>query len=337
MIKIDEKDKKILFYLLQDSRQSLKILGKKAGVSSDLAAYRIKRLMKNNVITNFNVNVNVGKLGYSIINFYYKFSYISPKIKTEIINYLIKSENARYIGSIEGFYDLQVNYYLGNPLEFESFLDDFKNRYNRYLSNQNGISVIRGEIHNFPFLIDEHINKTEPKFWGWGRDDVVSIDNMDYKILNELSKDSRIPTKLIANNLNSTVTTINQRIKKLVQKKVIGGYTINVDWSKIGYRYFHIQISLSDYSKKNQIIKYLRDNPYLYMIFKALGYNIDIHCTFCLKNVEQLRSIIEDVTSKYPDVIKNCDFFSTYKIHKYNYMIPKLLTRVSPFKKIRSN
>ena len=51
---------------------------------------------------------------------------------------------------------------------------------------------------------------------------------------------------------------INDNIKKLVQKKVIGGYTINVDWSKIGYRYFHIQISLSDYSKKNQIIKYLR-------------------------------------------------------------------------------
>jgi DNA-binding Lrp family transcriptional regulator len=322
MIKIDAKDKKILYHLFQNSRQSFKVLGRKIGVSSDLISYRIKRLIKNRVITDFIVNLNIGKLGYTIVNEYYKFENITPKIKDEILNYLIKNNMTRYIGSIEGYYDLQVNYHVRDTLKFESFLDEFKMKYNRFLYNRYGIFVIRGEIHNFPFLLDSTINKGEPKFWGWGNREIVKIDDLDYKILKELSNDSRIPTKSIANNLNSTVTTINQRIKKLEETRVINNYTINIDWSKIGYRYFHIQITLNEYSKKNKIMKFLRSNPHIYMIFKAIGYNIDIHCTFCLKSVEHMRSIIEDVTSKYPDVIKNCDFFSTYRIHKNNLMIP---------------
>ena len=46
MIKIDDKDKKILFHLIHDSRQSMKSIGKKIGLSKESVNYRIKRLIK---------------------------------------------------------------------------------------------------------------------------------------------------------------------------------------------------------------------------------------------------------------------------------------------------
>ena len=113
----------------------------------------------------------------------------------------------------------------------------------------------------------------------------------------------------------------------MISQGVIKGYTINVDWLKIGYRWFHLQIGLSEYDKKSEIIKYIQQNPHIIYILKGLLYRVDIHCTFLLKNVEQLRNIIEDITTEFPESIANYHFYSTYKIHKFNYMIPKLINK----------
>ena len=44
MAKLDLKDRKILYHLDIDSRQSFSQLGKKVGLSKDLIAYRVKKL-----------------------------------------------------------------------------------------------------------------------------------------------------------------------------------------------------------------------------------------------------------------------------------------------------
>jgi hypothetical protein len=134
------------------------------------------------------------------------------------------------------------------------------------------------------------------------------------------------------------VTTINYRIKKLENKLLpdiyrkngTNIYTINVDWYKIGYRWFHLQISMKDYSKKNHIINYLRKNPYLIRTFKFLNLDMDLHFTFLLQNMEQLRNIIEDITTQFPDSINDYHFYSTFKIYKHNFLIPELINTKNP-------
>ena len=46
--------------------------------------------------------------------------------------------------------------------------------------------------------------------------------------------------------------------------------------------------------------------------------------------MEQLRKIIENVTTKFPHSINDYHFYSTYKIYKHHYMIPKLLKMKNP-------
>ena len=329
MDSLDIKDKKILFYLIQDSRQSLKTIGKKVGISKELAAYRIKRLINNEIIKKFIVTVNEERLGYGLVIIYFKYKNINPNTKQEIINYFKHSKLTRYVSSLEGIYDLQVQVYIGDALETESFYDETIKKFHKYLSIEFSVSWIRGIEYDFPFLLNEKENKIKPKYFAWGNP-LVSIKELDFKILKELANDSRTPTKNIANKLNSTVSIINYRIKKMISQKVITGYTINVDWLKIGYRWFHLQIGLSDYNKKNEIIKFIQRNPHLIYIMKGLLYKVDVHCTFLLKNVEQLRKIIENITSKFPDSIASYQFYSTYKIHKFDYMVPRLLKFKSP-------
>lgn len=329
MIELDIKDRKILYYLLQDSRQSLKTIGKKVGISRESATYRIKRLIDNKIITKFNINVNTEKLGYATLNVYFAFKNINPEIKKRIISFFVDSKFSTYVSLLEGKYDFQVELIMGDPFEFESFFDKMQEKFYKYLILKNVIFWIRADENNYIFLLNEINDKDKYSSWSWGQN-IYFIDSFDFKILSELYNDSRRPTKFIANNLGSTVSIVNNRIKKLIKNNIITQFTINVDWSKLGYRWFHLQINLNDFSKKNLIIQYIRENPNLIRIMKGFLYNVTIHSTFLLKNIEEIRKITEDISTRFPNSIENISFYSTFKIFKHYYMVPNLIVDKNP-------
>jgi Lrp/AsnC family transcriptional regulator for asnA, asnC and gidA len=326
---IDSKDRKILYYLLQDSRMPLKTLSKKVGSSRESTSYRLKRLVKNKIILTFNVNLNVEKLGYSVINIYFNFRNINPDKKKEIIEYFINHKLTTYVSLIEGKYDFQIETLMGDPYEYESYFDELEEKYHKYLLLEKTISWIRGEDNNYKFLLNN--DKDEIKFsnWSWGKS-LHKIDDLDFQILSELYKNSRLPTKKIANNIGSTISIVNYRIKNLIKNDIITNFTIHVDWLKIGYRWFHLQINLNDYSKKTQILSYIKKNPNLVRILKGFQFNISIHCTYLLHDVTEMRKIIEDITSKFPNSIEEYNFYSTFKVFKHYYFIPKPLKYKNP-------
>ena len=334
MMELDVKDKKIIYNLFLDSRQSLKSIGKKVGISKELASYRIQRLIKNKIIQNYFFYINFDSLGYSIITTNYKFININASIKEEILNYLIQKKNTFYISLVEGTNDLQLDFLLGNPDEFEALIDEIREKYHQHLAFKSSKFIIRAEFYNYSFLINPPVKKIMTVQWRWG-EPKISIDELDFKILRELSKDTRTPVKSIAKNLHTTASTVSHRIKKLEKQRIIGQYTVNVDWAKIGYRWFHLQISLKDYNKKNQIVNYLRTNPYLIRRFKFLDLDMDLHFTLLLHNMEQLRRIIEDISTKFPNSINDYIYYSTFKVYKYNFMIPKILKIKNPLNKSR--
>jgi len=329
MVHLDVKDRKILYQLLLDSRQSFNAIGKKVGISKELVSYRIKRLMKNQIITNYYALVNFEALGYSIIMTHYKFININPTIKEEILTYFAQKKNTFYVSLVEGTNDLQVDFLLGNPDEFEALIEELREKYHQYLVFKSSKFYIRAEFYNYSFLVDPPAKKINTLMWSWGHP-FISIDELDFKILSEISKNTRMPTKNIAKKLHTTTSMVSYRIQKFEKQRVIGQYTVNVDWSKIGYRWFHLQISLRDYSKKNQIVNHLRNNPYLIRRFKFLDLGMDLHFTFLLHSMEQLRSIVEDISTKFPNSINDYVYYSTFKIYKYSIMIPEILKVKNP-------
>ncbi len=60
------------------------------------------------------------------------------------------------------------------------------------------------------------------------------IDEKDKMILEELHKDARTPTKRIAQNLDIPRVTVHTRIEKMKKDGVILGFTVKIDYNKIG-------------------------------------------------------------------------------------------------------
>lgn len=66
MEELDIIDRKIIYVLDFDARMSLTQLGKKVGISKQVAKYRIESLVKRGVIKGFYTDANASKLGLEI-------------------------------------------------------------------------------------------------------------------------------------------------------------------------------------------------------------------------------------------------------------------------------
>ena len=322
MVKIDLKDRKILYELDLNSRQSFSKIGKKIGLPKTVVAYRIKRLQENGIIKNFYPVIDAYKLGYISVRIYLTFQYTTPKIENEILDYFIKNKLTYWIGSIEGKYDLVAIMWIKELYEFHLFWKKTLTKFRDYFQIES-FSIYIQLIH-FPnsYLLDKTSETKRKSIEVIGSIKKVQIDKNDFMILNELSRNARIASKEIAKKTNLSIATVNNRIKNLIKKGVIQGFRTNIDISKIDIMQFKVDINFRDYGRINSVIEYVKENPHLIYITITAGH-ADLELSFRLSSVSQVKKIMNDIYGKFPNVIRNYNYFIITKIHKLNYMPEK--------------
>jgi len=333
MTKIDKKDLKIIYHLLHNSRHPLSILGKKVGLSRKVVGYRINRLEKQGIITGYPTSIQNGLLGLGLVRFYYTFQFVTPEIKQEIIDYFINSDIVTLVSELEGSYDLQINVYVNTLknleysskyqnlfLKFASFYEETQKKYRKYFDEQIMTVFQKSTFFDPVFLLgDKNLTPSSipippPSF------KEVLIDKLDFEILRKLAVNARIPTVKLAKDLNVTTATVISRIKRLIDEKVVINFGVSIDLPKIGYRIYNIEINLKDYDKKHEIIDYIQNNKNISEIEETFGRGVDLEFEFALKDETELQYIINDLSSKFPETIKNFRYYHHEKIHKYNHI-----------------
>ena len=315
MEKLDLKDRKILYELDLDSRQSFRSIGRKVGLSKDIVATRVKKLDENGVITGYCVIVDYSKLGYNLYRFYFSFQNVTPQLKKEIIDYFKNEKIADTVCSLEGSYDMMVAVYVKNFPEAQTFWHKTLKKYGKYFSKKVFSAFCQEDYYGYRFLLEENDNKKSMIHQAYDSGLRVELNDLDYKIIDLISQNSRLPTTEIAKSLDTTSTVIQNRLKKLMEKDIIIGYRINVDLPKLEYYIYKVDIELNQFDELGKITEYAVANPYLIEVCKTIGY-VDLELCFVCKNSFELHQIIEDISNKFPASIKNYKYFVDIKTHK---------------------
>ena len=142
-MKLDLKDKKLLYWLDQNSRATNKALAKKVGLSEQAIGYKLKRLKEEGIIKKYVTFVNTIALGYMHYKVLLRLRNANVKKEQEIISILAKNENIRWIVSCSGRWDINFSILARDSEEFTDIYRDIEKKIGDYISEKNVSILIR--------------------------------------------------------------------------------------------------------------------------------------------------------------------------------------------------
>ena len=133
------------------------------------------------------------------------------------------------------------------------------------------------------------------------------MDKIDQKILSELSKDSSISIPKLAEKINVNSSVVYSRIKRLVKKKLIERFTIEVNNKELGYSVKSLTGINMDSKKRDNIIQELFKISGVREVSEVTG-RFDILVTMYAENLNEMYRIVSDNIGKIDGVIGSESF-----------------------------
>jgi DNA-binding Lrp family transcriptional regulator len=145
---MDSKDKKLLTLLQENSREQLKILGRKIGLSIDSTKKRIEKLKKAGILARFSVFIDPKAAGYDLIsNVSIKLNNVGEEDLKKFIQHLKKHPNVTTLITTLGEYDMTCVVIAENTEKLEFVFRNIRHKFKNIISDWR--SVINLKVHKF--------------------------------------------------------------------------------------------------------------------------------------------------------------------------------------------
>ncbi|NQV09538.1 Lrp/AsnC family transcriptional regulator [Candidatus Woesearchaeota archaeon] len=319
-VKLDLKDKKIIYELDVDSRQSASQLAKKVGVSKQGCTFKINNLVKKGIINSFVTVLNTPLMGHLSFRMYFKLIDISPSKETEFRNWLINHNLIPWVVGCEGLWDYIIVVFPKDFTEFESFSTELNNNWGNFVEKKD-IALVT-EAHHFRsgYLLEKKVDIPPLTYAGQPKE-VYKLDEIENKILAMLCENSRAELVQIGKQLNLPSKTVAYRIKKLREINLIEGYTLTVDYSKLGFERYKVFIRSKsmDQEREKSFIEWARMHPYCLYYSKSIA-SSDVELELIVKNSIHLREIVAEIRKNFNDVIRAYEVMKIYQEFKLNFI-----------------
>ncbi|MFH1071962.1 MAG: Lrp/AsnC family transcriptional regulator [Nanoarchaeota archaeon] len=313
---IDLKDRKILYELDLNCRQTNTKIAKKVGLSKDVVNYRIKRMEEKGIIKGYLAVIDTGRLGFSWHRFFLKFWDITPEIQEQITRYL----KTRVAWAVEarGNWDYCFIYWATAAREIHEFWVGFYGRFGKYIQ-KSWYSVFTRIFHCPRGLL---LNKSHEKYLVWGDESgIIEIDESDKKILGTIAEDARLSTLEIAKKAHLTEMIVRYRMKKLQKDKVILGFRPFLDINLLGLKYYKMHFFLKDVSLQllKKMITFTLALPNTTYIDETIG-GADFEVELNAKDSTELYKIIDHYRKEFSQNIKDVEFLEYSREFTFKYI-----------------
>lgn len=233
---ITHKDLLILKQLMEDGRKSSSSISKQIDLGKEIVNYRIKRLIKENLILKFIPKINEEALNYKEYIIFLKLNLDDEISKNKFIKDKIGNKYLMWIVKSGSGWDLIVRLYAES-------IDEFKEKLTEILE---GFSTVLASYYTI--ITSEEIKESEKEILckklfdekDFSLDYVkikshdIQIDDKDKEILSILQEDGRIQYKEIGDKLKISSDAVKYRIEKMKSTGIIERFSPVINFTKLG-------------------------------------------------------------------------------------------------------
>ena len=131
---------------------------------------------------------------------------------------------------------------------------------------------------------------------------MAKIDELDLKILSELSNDASISVPKLSEKININSSVVYSRIKRLLKQKLIQRYTIDVNDKELGYSVKSVTGINMDSKRRDAIIDNLFEIDGVREISEVTG-RFDIMVTMYAKSLNDMHKVVSEKIGKIEGIL----------------------------------
>ncbi|MBT3405583.1 Lrp/AsnC family transcriptional regulator [Candidatus Woesearchaeota archaeon] len=325
-MKLDIKDKKLLFLLSKNARLNIAELAKLTKLSRDVVAYRLDKLEKSGIIKGFKTGINYRLLGIKEYDIYLRLFHVNEESLAEIVNHLCENRFVTWVGTTFGNYDVRISILARDNEHLNSLMllleKEFGNKIQDYeicplikkfkVHPEFLVSSIFKEIKGFKipdkFLFRVDSSSHSP----------VKLDSQDRKIISILGKNCRTRLVEIASSVNMTPEGVKYKIKRLEQSGVIMHYTTAIDGPKLGKLWCVFLFKMVNMSeeKEKALESYIANHKNATASVKIMGkWNLGL--TVYANDMREIQSLLMDFRNNFTENVKEYDSLLIFDTFKY--------------------
>lgn len=314
---LDLKDRRILFELEQNARQSLQQIAKKVRLSKEVVFHRIKNLEREGIIKKYLINVDIYKLGYKFYPLLLKLRNTNKSVEERMINFLKSHQQISWLTTCEGNWDINLTLFAKSSEEVNYFLEELLGKYGDYISEKQIFTATEAHYVKGTFGINKRARETITT----KGEKEVELEKEDQELLRILSDNARRSLIEISRMMSFSPKVIAYRIKKLEKEKIIIGSHILTDFCKLGYKYYKIWFSLKNLNSnhKNKLFTYLKNTPNIVWITKLIG-KYDLSIEMEVEDVTQFRKIMDNFKQEFLEIINEHESILIFEEKVLSYM-----------------
>ncbi|MFH1316368.1 MAG: winged helix-turn-helix transcriptional regulator [Candidatus Woesearchaeota archaeon] len=298
---MEKRDKRLLYELEMNSRRSISSIGKISRMSQQTADYKIKLLLKKDIIKNFVTIINYSTTDYLCFRVFFQLRQKMSDKYNSFIKMLKDHKNTLEISMVRSRYDLIVAFAYNNPLFFNT---EFKKIVQENIELIKDYDIMTSVSQNY-FGRKYLSPKSEIKniFIG-GEAKLIHLEPVDKRILFILSRNSRIPIAEICSDVNKSPSTVINKIKMMKKLGIILSYSCFINPISVDHHQYIILLRSKNLTLKleNNLANFCIQNPNIISFVKTFG-NWDYELTVETITPTEFRKIYENIRQRFEDIM----------------------------------
>jgi Lrp/AsnC family leucine-responsive transcriptional regulator len=294
---IDKIDNKIIVELLNNCRKTNLEIGKKAGLSREGVANRIRKLEAEQIITGYGIDINFGRLGFLPHEVAIKLQHMTIEKTNSLTDYFKKNKKIIFVERVLGKYDYLIMLLAKSMSELDSELELMREKIGDNLKSM----AISAWIANYdtassffsknPVAAVSRQTETAP----------LEVDDTEKRLINELALNSKASCVNLAKKLGISAITVANKIKYLQREQAIKTIRAKIDFEKLGVHRYALFLNVTG-GKESMLAEYCKNQSNIADFTKFLGeynYSIEIFA----KNNEEFKKTVDEIITVFQKVI----------------------------------
>jgi Lrp/AsnC family transcriptional regulator for asnA, asnC and gidA len=138
------------------------------------------------------------------------------------------------------------------------------------------------------------------------------IDDLDLKILSELSKDASISVPRLSKKININSSVVYSRIKRLVKRGLIKKFTIIINDEALGFNVKALTGITMDSKLRDNVLSELFKIPEVREVAEVTG-RFDVLVTMTARSLDEMHQIISEKVGRIEGIQKTETFIEMRK------------------------